>query len=140
MALNIDLAPTMLDYAGVKIPDSMQGKSWRPLLEGENKPLRSAFFYEYFYENPYKIAPYTLAVRTDAAKLIKYPGHDDWTELFDLSADPFEMHNLFNDAASADLREKMLTEFDRQQAAVKYKLPENMDTPKATTKPGANDD
>ena len=138
MALNIDLAPTMLDYAGVTIPDTMQGKSWRPLLEGDDKPLRSAFFYEYFYENPYVIAPYTLAVRTDTAKLIKYPGHDDWTELFDLSADPFEMHNLFNVPAQADLREKMLAEFDHQQAAVKYKLPENMDKPKAGQKATSN--
>jgi arylsulfatase A-like enzyme len=132
MVLNIDLAPTMLDLAGVKIPEQMQGSSWRPLLEGAEDPhWRQAFFYEYFYENPYAFAPYTLAVRTDTAKLIEYPGHDEWTELFDLKADPFEIHNLFADPSQAKLREQMLQEFDRQKAAVKYTLPEQMDKAKA---------
>ena len=131
MVLNVDLAPTMMDLAGLQIPETMQGLSWRPLLEGSQaKDWRSAFFYEYFYENPYSFAPYTLAVRTEKAKLIKYPGHDDWTELFDLWADPFEIHNLFDDPAHAQLREQMLAEFDKQKVAVGYKKPENMDQPK----------
>jgi arylsulfatase A-like enzyme len=131
MVLNIDLAPTMLDLAGVPIPPSVQGASWRPLLEGKDDPnWRHAFFYEYFYENPYGFAPYTLAVRTDAAKLIKYPGHDDWTELFNLKNDPFEMKNLFKDPTSGELRSQMLGEFDRQEAAVKYQEPSSMDKPK----------
>jgi arylsulfatase A-like enzyme len=133
MVTNADLAPTMLDLAGVPIPPQMQGKSWRPLLEGAlDKPIRKSFFYEYFYENPYGMAPFTLAVRTDTAKLIKYPGHDEWTELFDLINDPYEIHNLFGDPAHADLRKEMLEEFDRQAAAVKYKTPANMDQPKPT--------
>jgi arylsulfatase A-like enzyme len=131
MVLNIDLAPTMLDLAGVPIPPSVQGASWRPLLEGKDDPnWRRAFFYEYFYENPYGFAPYTLAVRTDTAKLIKYPGHDDWTELFDLKNDPFEMKNLFKDPTSGELRSQMLGEFDRQAAAVRYQEPSSMDKPK----------
>jgi len=129
MALNIDLAPTMLDYAGVAIPQDMQGRSWRPLLEGTNTPLRDAFFYEYFYENPYRFAPFTLAVRSSDGKLIKYPGHDDWTELFDLKNDPYETHNLFNDPGHAELQQRMLAEFDRQKDAVKYQTPEEMDRP-----------
>ena len=132
MVLNVDLAPTMLDLAGVPIPSDMQGMSWRPLLESnDDKNWRHAWFYEYFYENPYYIAPYTLAVRTDTAKLIKYPGHDDWTELFDLSSDPYETKNLFTDPSSADLRDKMLAEFDKQEQAVKYEKPAKMDQPKA---------
>src|SRR5262245_34720137 len=52
MALNLDLAPTFLDLAGEKVPQSMQGRSWRPLLEGNaaSANWRTAFFYEYFYE------------------------------------------------------------------------------------------
>jgi arylsulfatase A-like enzyme len=137
MALNIDLAPTMLDYAGVPIPDQIQGRSWRPLLEGKpDAPWRSAFFYEYFYEKPYIFAPFTLAVRTDTSKLIKYPGHEDWTELFDLTTDPFEIHNLWDDPSHAEMRQQMLAEFDRQQSAVKYKMPEHMDIiPPPSTQP-----
>lgn len=132
MALNIDLAPTLLDLAGVEIPKEVQGKSWRPLLEGaDDANWRKAFFYEYFYENPYNFAPTTLAVRTEAAKLIHYPGHDEWTELFDLAADPYETHNLWNDASHADLRHQMVAEFDKQKSAVNFFMPANVDKPNA---------
>ena len=100
------------------------------LDSNDDKNWRRAWFYEYFYENPYNFAPYTLAVRTDAAKLIKYPGHDDWTELFDLSTDPYETKNLFADPAHKDLRDQMLAEFDKQEQAVKYQKPAKMDEPK----------
>jgi arylsulfatase A-like enzyme len=126
MALNLDLAPTFLDLAGVKAPDSMHGRSWRPLLEGNTANWRTAFFYEYFYERNYAI-PTVLAVRTDKAKIIKYPGHDDWTELFDLSADPYEIKNLASDPASKDLLTKMQAEFDRQAKAVNFRMPDFAD-------------
>ena len=126
MALNIDLAPTLLDLAGVKIPDEMQGASWRPLLEGKQPPWRQSFFYEYFYERPYAI-PTLLAVRTAEAKLIRYPGHDDWTELFDLKTDPYETKNLAGDPAAKDLLAKMQAEFDSQQGATGYFVPEFAD-------------
>lgn len=124
MALNLDLAPTFLDLAGVKVPDTMQGLSWRPLLEGKatSANWRTAFFYEYFYEQSYAI-PTVLAVRTDTAKIIKYPGHDDWTEVFDLTKDPYEIKNLVNDPASKDLVAKMQSEFDQQSKAVDFRIP-----------------
>jgi len=129
MALNLDLAPTLLDLAGVKVPDVMQGRSWRPLLVGDATGAanwRTAFFYEYFFEQRFNI-PTVLAVRTDSAKLIKYPGHDDWTELFDLAADPYETKNLVADPASKDLLARMQAEFDKQAAAVGFKIPEFAD-------------
>jgi arylsulfatase A-like enzyme len=128
MALNIDLAPTLLDLAGVRIPESMQGRSWRPLLEGNaaSANWRTAFFYEYFYERNYAI-PTVLAVRTERAKLIKYPGHDDWTELFDLDADPYETKNLAADPAAKQLRAAMQDEFDRQAKAIDFRIPDFAD-------------
>ncbi len=129
MVLNLDLAPTLLDLAGVKIPEVMQGRSWRPLLVGDGAGAanwRTAFFYEYFFEQRFNI-PTVLAVRTDSAKLIKYPGHDDWTELFDLAADPYETKNLVADPAAKDLLAKMQAEFDNQAAAVGFKIPEFAD-------------
>ena len=53
MALNVDLAPTILDYAGVAIPAEMQGRSWRPLFEGRDSDWRKAYFYCYFYERDF---------------------------------------------------------------------------------------
>jgi len=124
LALNIDLAPTFLDYAGVSVPKEMQGRSWRPLLEGNATDWRRSFFYEYFWEqqrgNP---TPTLTAVRTTSAKLIKYQGNDEWTELFDLSRDPYETKNLFNDPSAAALRRELETEYDKQRAAVGYVVP-----------------
>ncbi len=128
MALNIDLAPTILDMAGVEIPKQMQGRSWRPLLEGNPGNWRKSFFYEYFYETRYN-TPTITALRTDSAKLIKYAGHDEWTELFDLAKDPFEMNNLFKSEQHAELRKQMEEEYDRQSQAVKFQIPENIDKP-----------
>ena len=130
LVLNIDLAPTFLDFAGLNVPATMQGKSWRPLIEdrrvARNNPWRTAFFYEYFYEHNYSI-PTTLAVRTETAKLIKYPGHDDWTELFDLKADPYEQRNLFKAPSHEPLRDQLLAEFDQQAQAVGFKVPDYAD-------------
>lgn len=127
MALNLDLAPTLLDLAGVEVPKTMQGRSWKPLLVGDAAAdWRTGFFYEYFFERNFSI-PTVLAVRTDTAKIIKYPGHDDWTELFDLTADPYETKNLAADPASKELLAKMQAEFDRQAKAVDFKIPDFAD-------------
>jgi arylsulfatase A-like enzyme len=130
MVLNIDLAPTLLDFAGVAVPNPMQGRSWRPLLEGRAVNWRRAFFYEYFFERNFA-TPTVLAVRTDTAKLIRYPGHDDWTEVFDLKADPHEMKNLARDPAHKELRQRLEAEFERQQKAVGFRVPPYADKPDA---------
>jgi arylsulfatase A-like enzyme len=128
MVLNIDLAPTLLDFAGVAIPKEMQGRSWKPLLTGDpaTAPWRHSFFYYYLREGRFA-APTVTAVRTDTAKLIRYPGHDDWTELFDLRADPYETRNLLADPSRADLRREMEAEYDRQAKAVEYRVPDFAD-------------
>jgi arylsulfatase A-like enzyme len=114
MVLNIDLAPTLLDLAGVDVPKQMQGRSWRPLLEGKPEAWRQAFFYEYFFEKPFA-SPNVQAVRTEGAKLIKYPGHPEWTEMFDLAADPYETKNLIGESGKTGLRRKLEGEFARLQ-------------------------
>lgn len=128
--LNIDLAPTLLEYAGLHAPAEMQGVSWRPLLErkeaGSPSNWRSGFFYEYFFERNF-VVPTLTAWRTDSAKLIKYKDHNEWTELFDLARDPYEMKNLFNDPTMEALRTKMSAEYDRNKKAVAYVIPSNAD-------------
>ncbi len=121
MILNIDLAPTLLDAAGVEIPSSMQGRSWRPLLNGSApENWRTSFFYEYYVDSEYPWVPKTLAVRTENAKMIRYPGHEEWTELYDLQADTHEKKNLWNDPESKPLKDRMEAEFAKESARLAY--------------------
>lgn len=126
MALNIDLAPTLLDYAGLPVPANVQGRSWRPLLEGRQAPWRTAWFYEYFLERG--LGPQSMqAVRTETAKLVRYPNRPEWTELFDLAADPYEIRNLWDEPAAAELRARLEREFEEQARAVGFRVPPNAD-------------
>ena len=120
MVLNIDYAPTILDFAGADpLPDA-QGRSLRPLVNGERPDdWRKAFFYEYFKE-PNFTSPTVLAVRTDTQKLITYPGHDEWTEAFDFANDPYEMKNLVEDKS---LVKELRGKFDAEAKAVKFRMP-----------------
>ena len=130
MVLNIDIAPTLVDLAGVAVPRSMQGQSWKPLLAGQPAPgWRRSFFCEYFYEANFPQTPTVLGVRTATAKLIKYPGHDQWTELFELTTDPYETKNLVKDPAHQDLLAKMNAEFDRAAKAADFRIPDYADKP-----------
>ena len=135
MVLNVDLAPTLLDLAGVAVPKEMQGRSWRPLLTGADAAWRGAFLAEYYQETGYPNTPSMVAVRTATAKLIKYNGHDDWTELFDLAADPYETKNLARDPAHRELLARLSTEFDREAKAVGYTVPAYADNPAADDQP-----
>jgi arylsulfatase A-like enzyme len=131
MVLNVDPAATFLDLAGVPVPPEMQGRSWKPLLEGPTDVAwRDSFFYCYFFERGYA-TPTTTAVRTQNAKLIKYPGHEDWTELFDLKADPYETQNLAADPAHAELRKSLEAEYEKQSQAINFRIPEFADMPPA---------
>lgn len=129
MVLNVDLAPTLLDFAGVAIPKEMHGRSIRPLLEGTKTDWRRAFFYCYFFEKNFPTTPTVTAVRTDSAVMIKYPGHDAWTEVFDLARDPYQMKNLAKEESSAGLRRELEAEYDRQSKAIEFRIPDFADSP-----------
>jgi arylsulfatase A-like enzyme len=121
MVLNLDYGPTILDYAGAASLPGAQGRSLRPLLEGRTpSDWRAAFFYEYFREGNFA-APTVLAVRTTTHKLITYPGHKDWTEVFDLKRDPYETKNLAtsNAALAAQLQRQM----DQLAKAAEFRWP-----------------
>ena len=138
LVLNVDLAPTFLDLAGVAVPNAMHGKSWKPLLakEAPKEPFRTSFFYEYFRENGPKKdpapsvggynTPTMTGVRTTTHKLLKYRNRPEWTELFDLTADPFETKNLFNDPRHAGVRAQLEKEHDRLAKELDYTVPEGV--------------
>ena len=94
MIQNTDIAPTILEMAGLQKPKHMVGTSFIPLLEGKQTPWRDRIFYEYYWEFDYPQTPTMHGVRTDQYKLIRYHGIWDTNEFFDLKNDPFENHNL----------------------------------------------
>jgi arylsulfatase A-like enzyme len=127
MVLNLDLAPTFLDLAGVPVPAEMQGTSWKELAAGK-KPAswRHSFFAEYYKE--LGEVPTCYAIRTTTHKLVKYPNRPEWTEVFDLAADPYEIKNL---AADTALTTRLDTELTALMKSVGYTVPENANQPKA---------
>jgi arylsulfatase A-like enzyme len=99
---NLDLAPTFLDVAHVAKPGQMEGTSWLDLAEGKIRPADwkpGDFIYEYYWEWTFPQTPTTFAIERDRVKYIQYHGVWDTDELYDLSSDPDEMHNLINDPA-----------------------------------------
>ena len=99
VVMNIDIAPTFLELAGMQKPANMQGRSFAPLLRGQTLPARDTMFYEYYWEAPFPQTPTTFAVRTDRYKYIFYNGIWDTNELYDLQQDPYEMNNLIRDTS-----------------------------------------
>lgn len=98
IVLNVDIAPTILDFAGLEKPAYMVGSSFANLVEGKTVlQWRDKFFYEYYWEFQYPNTPTIFGVRTDRYKYIFNQGVWDANELYDLKNDPLEAHNLIFD-------------------------------------------
>ena len=109
--MNVDLAPTFLDLAGIAKPKQMQGFSFAEILGGKSVTWqRDKVFYEYYWEAAFPQTPTTFAVRTERYKYIYYNGIWDINELYDLQADPYEMNNLIRDPAYQQTGMKLRTE------------------------------
>lgn len=111
-ALNIDIAPTLIDLAGLSVPSEMQGMSLLPLV-GDNDTLnwRKSFLYEYFQESYAPGFVTMLGVRNERYKYIHFPDlHNDIDELYDLEKDPGEMHNLILDPDYQEILNRIKTE------------------------------
>ena len=109
---NIDIAPTLLDAAGVQYdPARFDGRSFLPLARGGDVEWRDSLLYEYLWEWNYPHTPTTHAVLGGRWKYIRYHGVWDTDELFDLTADPHETRNLIaapeHQQTVAELRETL---------------------------------
>lgn len=116
MALNIDLAPTFLDLAGLPSHPGIQGASLKALALGE-KPADWRTSFLSYYRKELGDTPTCHAVRTETAKLIVYPDRPEWTEVYDLTNDPYELNNL---PADGPLAAKLREELDKQMRAVGF--------------------
>ncbi len=101
MVLGIDIAPTILSFAGIKPPDAMQGKDLTPIVRGTNDSWRSHFYYQHTYnpENEKGSIAESEGIRTKQWKYIRYPKTQPlYEQLFDLKNDPKELVNLASQA------------------------------------------
>ena len=96
---NIDIAPTLLEAAGLRSPAHFDGASFYQLAMGNTIPWRDYLLYEYYWERNYPHTPTIHSVRGDRYKYIRYHGLWDLNELYDLQNDPGETKNLINSAA-----------------------------------------
>lgn len=122
MILNTDFAPLFLDYAGVPVPDNMQGRSFRSILRGEQVPdWRRSMYYRYFMHLAHHNVYAHYGIRSERYKLIYYyeesPEPPEW-ELFDLESDPHEMRNVYEDPAYAQVVDELKAELHRVRVEV----------------------
>ena len=104
LVMNLDLAPTLLDYAGIEVPSDMQGQSFRKLVSGKKVPWRDAIYYHYYEYPSVHMVKRHYGVRTDRYKLIHfYYDVDEW-EMYDLQEDPNEMKSVYGDPAFAGIQ------------------------------------
>ncbi len=114
---NIDIGPTLIELAGGKVPSSMQGQSFLPVLRGETGATgRDSLFYQYFLEEYAPGIATTLALRTPEWKYIEYPvasvDPKNFNELYDLKNDPLELKNLINHPEYRERRDKLKSELE----------------------------
>ncbi|MEM7373532.1 MAG: sulfatase [Bacteroidota bacterium] len=122
---NVDYAPTLLDMAGISPPDYMQGRSFLPILKGEEvQGWKTASYYRYWMHLAHHDNPAHYGIRTEEFKLIFFYGlpldaagavkkatKPSW-ELYDLKSDPQEMTNVYHDpdyqSIIVDLKKQLL--------------------------------
>jgi arylsulfatase A-like enzyme len=116
MVLNLDMAPTLLEIAGLAVPSEMQGKSMLPLAEGKpNVPWRKDWLYEYYEYPGFENVRPCRGVRTERYKFIHFFIEPQEFELYDLESDPDEMNNLYGKPG----QEELTTQLKQRLAALR---------------------
>ncbi len=126
---NVDFAPTLLDLCGIEAPESVQGRSFAPILR--NEPIDdqpTSMYYRYWmHRDGAHLCPAHYGVRTATHKLIVYyndplgqpgahgPASPMEYELYDLEADPYETINLWDSPDAARVQVELLAELSRLQ-------------------------
>jgi arylsulfatase A-like enzyme len=104
----VDVAPTLLEAAGLPVPASMQGRSLLPILEGRADPSRHkphvvSEFFDSIGGPRHQDHTHGSMVFDGRHKTVVYHGHRIG-ELYDLAGDPGEFENLWDVAAARELK------------------------------------
>jgi N-acetylglucosamine-6-sulfatase len=126
-ALNIDLAPTLLEAAGISPPVPMPGISLRKLARGEAK--RNCFLYEYSADTAVAAIPPIRAIRTHDFKYIKYFDSTTTEELYDMRKDPVEANNLIDQPEFASVLRRLRFQLDSLRLAAHDTLASDISAP-----------
>ena len=94
LVMNLDIASTVLDAAGMKSPKDMQGQSMLPSLRNREIKGRTAMYYHYYENGTHSVSPH-FGIKTNRYKLIRFHEKIEAWELFDLQNDPNELNNIF---------------------------------------------
>src|SRR5690606_37594680 len=120
---NLDFAQTFLDYAGANdsLTDGMQGKSFKPLLEGEvsDDDFRDAIYYHYYDYPAFHMVKKHYGVKTKRYKLMHFYDDIDTWEFYDLKEDPNELNNAFDDPKYKDVIQTLHKKLDSESKVYK---------------------
>lgn len=116
-AIGQDWSATLLDVAGIKVPEGIQGESLLPVLKGEKVEWRKSVYYHYYeFPEPHHVYPH-FGMRNSRYKLVKfYGGVENW-ELYDLESDPDEINNIYE----ANKGEQLVTDLKADLKALMNK-------------------
>lgn len=108
---NVDFAPTLIDFAGLKSPDEVQGHSFKDVIEGKKEVKWNDKVYYHYYEWPFwhHVEPH-YGMRTKRYKIAHFYYNIDAWELYDMEKDPDEMHNVIDDPAYSEIAVKLKKE------------------------------
>ena len=122
MVSNLDIPETLLHMVGVEVPGDMQGRSLVPLLEGTTaEDWRTSFYYHYYEKGIHNVAPHE-GVRTPTHKLIHFYETNEW-EMYDLMADPNEIHSVYGVSAHSAVQQALLEELVRLKMELQVPSP-----------------
>ncbi len=135
---NLDFAQTFLDYANAddSLTVGMQGKSFKPLLDGKisQDDFREAIYYHYYDYPAFHMVKKHYGIKTKRYKLMHFYDDIDTWEFYDLKVDPKELHNAIDDQNYQEIIAHMHKKLDSLQKVYKVTEKEFEKAPKSKVK------